>query len=275
MKKKLSAILGILLALAMMFAFAACNNKEEAATTEDTTFAVATDNDEMEYISRDGVRIKYNAKEVESSEIDEHTAQFVYMGESAGTNMMEVKYIADKGPEEVLGEVTEDWTEDPEKIERSEGLFPGTEDKWGYWRVLSPEGGKGLGMTAIAGEYNGGTLLFTITSTMSGKEDVDMAVSDCIAEMLDGVQYMEEFKDQTMYDYYIGTFKATKDNKAYKSITLKKDHNGVLTDAKGKKTSFVWGSTELTDDNGKDYEFTIEGNDLMMKVGNDWVEFTK
>ena len=38
----------------------------------------------------------------------------------------------------------------------------------------------------------------------------------------------------------------------------------------------MWGSIELTDtDNNKDYEYTIEGESLMMKVGNDWVSFTK
>ncbi len=38
----------------------------------------------------------------------------------------------------------------------------------------------------------------------------------------------------------------------------------------------MWGSIELTDtDNNKDIEYTIEGDDLMMKVGNNWFEFSK
>ena len=81
--------------------------------------------------------------------------------------------------------------------------------------------------------------------------------------------------NQLRYTHH-NTYKADKDNKAYKSVVLKKDHTGVITDAKGKKTNIMWGSIELTDtDNNKDYEYTIEGESLMMKVGNDWVSFTK
>ena len=111
---------------------------------------------------------------------------------------------------------------------------------------------------------------------MSGDEETDMAVSDAISGVIDSITYPDGFKDQTMYSYFPGTYNAAKGNKAYKSVVLKKDHTGVITDAKGKKTNILWGSIELTDtDNNKDIEYTIEGDDLMMKVGNDWFEFSK
>ena len=286
MKKAVRSIIAVLIALTMMLAFAACNKANDAAKTETTKatkateseeFQTATDNDDMEFISSDGWRVVYNAKDIESMEVDDHAAQFVYVGESAGTNMVEIRYIKDKQPEEVLYDLTSTWTNDQDDIERSEGIFPGTTDKWGFWRELpADEDGSRLGQTAIAGEYNGGVLLFTITSHMSGKDEIDIPVSDAISELINGIQYKDGFKDQKMFDYYAGTYKAAKDNKAYKSIVLNKDHSGVLTDAKGKKTNIMWGSIELTDtDNNKDYEYTIEGESLMMKVGNDWVSFTK
>ncbi|MBO6152791.1 MAG: hypothetical protein GX658_07885 [Clostridiales bacterium] len=283
MKKSIRSIVAVLIALTMMLAFAACNSKNAADTakttkaTESDQFETATDNDAMEYVSPDGWRVTYDAKTMESMEIDDHAAQFTYIGESAGTNSVEIRYLKDKQPEEVLYDLTSTWTNDQDDIERSEGIFPGTTDKWGFWRELpADEDGSRLGQTAIAGEYNGGVLLFTITSHMSGKDEIDIPVSDAISELINGIQYKDGFKDQKMFDYYAGTYKAAKDNKAYKSIVLNKDHSGVLTDAKGKKTNIMWGSIELTDtDNNKDIEYTIEGDDLMMKVGNNWFEFSK
>lgn len=283
MKKSIRSIVAVLIALTMMLAFAACNSKNAADTakttkaTESDQFETATDNDAMEYVSPDGWRVTYDAKTMESMEIDDHAAQFTYIGESAGTNSVEIRYIKDKQPEEVLYDLTSTWTNDQEAVKRSEGIFPGTDDKWGYWRELpASKDGSRLGQTAIAGEYNGGVLLFTVTSHMSGDDETDMAVSDAISGVIDSIEYMDGFKDQTMYSYFPGTYKADKDNKAYKSVVLKKDHTGVITDAKGKKTNIMWGSIELTDtDNNKSCEYTIEGDDLMMKVGNDWFEFSK
>ena len=284
MRKSIRTVIAFLVAAVMVFAFAACNKNGNSTDTAKTTkatesdqFETATDNDEMECISEDGWRVVYNAKDIEAMEVDEHADQFVYVGESAGTNMVEIRYIKDKQPEEVLYDLTSTWTNDQEEVQRSEGIFPGTDDKWGYWRELpASEDGSRLGQTAIAGEFNGGVLLFTVTSHMSGDDETDMAVSDAISGVIDSITYPDGFKDQTMYSYFPGTYKADKDNKAYKSVVLKKDHTGVITDAKGKKTNIMWGSIELTDtDNNKDYEYTIEGESLMMKVGNDWVSFTK
>ena len=285
MKKAVRSIIAVLIALTMMLAFAACNKANDAAKTETTKatkateseeFQTATDNDDMEFISSDGWRVVYNAKDIESMEVDDHAAQFVYVGESAGTNMVEIRYIKDKQPEEVLYDLTSTWTNDQEAVKRSEGIFPGTDDKWGYWRELpASKDGSRLGQTAIAGEYNGGVLLFTVTSHMSGDDETDMAVSDAISGVIDSIEYMDGFKDQTMYSYFPGTYKADKDNKAYKSVVLKKDHTGVITDAKGKKTNIMWGSIELTDtDNNKDYENTIEGESQMITVDKHLVCFT-
>lgn len=58
-------------------------------------------------------------------------------------------------------------------IERSEGFFPGTSDKWGYWRSFSEKDGDGsVNKTAIAGEYNGGILIFDDEEHMTGDDIV-------------------------------------------------------------------------------------------------------
>ena len=270
MKRMMALVLGVALVFALVLT--ACNAKPNDAANASVS---DVSNDEMEYISPDGWRVIYNAKTVESMEQDEHAAQFVYIGESAGTNMVEIKYIADKQPEEVLYEVTEEWG-DQEDIKRTEGIFPGTHDKWGYWRTLDAgKTGSGLGMTAIAGEYNGGVLLFVVTSHMGGDEEMDMAASDAIANVIDSITY-KEFKEQSMYSYYPGTYKAEDSNKSFRSLVLNKDHTGVLTDSKGKQTDVLWGSIELMAEDGSfTYEYTIEGDDLYLNLGGDWVEFEK
>lgn len=306
MKKKMLSIVSLIAALIMMFALVGCeknkpaevasNAKQEKTTvvspaknnkkdkTKDKSESKSKDNikkevtnEEMEFISPDGWRVTYNAKTIAASEVDKHTAQFVYQGEAAGTCMTEIKYIADKQPEEVLYDVTSEWGSQ-DKIQRSEGTFPGTNDKLGYWRVL-PDNGKGsrLSMTAIATEYNDGTLLAVETFHNSGKDEIDMAASDALAEVIDSITF-KNFKEQKMYDYVPGIYKAADKDAKYTTVTLKKDHTGVLTDSKGKKHDITWGSTELK---AKDGSFTlsynIEGDYLYLQLDNDgdWIEYAK
>ncbi len=245
--------------------------KKDAAKEKEVT------NEEMEFISPDGWRVRYDAKSIAATEVDKHTAQFVYQGEAAGTCMAEIKYIADKQPEEVLYDVTSEWG-DQSKIQRSEGTFPGTDDKLGYWRVL-PDNGKGsrLSMTAIATEYNDGVLLAVETFHSSGKDEIDMAASDALAEVIDSITF-KNFKEQKMHSYVAGTYKAADKDAKYTSVILKKDYTGVLTDSKGKKHEITWGSTELKAKDGNfTYSYTIEGDNLYLQLDNDgdWIEYAK
>ena len=112
MKKKLVVTLA---ATVLAFSLVACGKTEEATTEAETTEAVteaetteeetteeatadvasaedASNNDAlMEYISEDGWSVKYDGELVEASDID-NGAQFVYVGESAGTNMLSITY---------------------------------------------------------------------------------------------------------------------------------------------------------------------------------------
>ena len=149
--------------------------------------------EQMTYMSPDGFQLRYNALTAEGWEIDEHTARFDCLIDPEGTNTLTVSWIAGKQPEEVLDEVTETWG-NQEAILRNEGLFPGAADKWAYWRIWSNDEAV---KTAIAGEYNGGVLLFVIESTFTGDEGRDMAISDTLEGILDSITY-DIIDEQTM-----------------------------------------------------------------------------
>ncbi|MBQ9611971.1 MAG: hypothetical protein IJV14_05210 [Lachnospiraceae bacterium] len=258
------------------------NFAKDSETGETVYTGETEDFSDMTYMSPDGWNIRYNANVIESSEVDEHTAQFVYLGESAGTSMVTVSYVTDKQPEELLYEVIEPWGRS-EDVFRTEGFFPGTDDKWGYWRILNPEEGNegsGLAQTAIAGEYNGGVLLFQITAHLSGVDAIDVPMNDTLAELVNGITY-ENFEPQTMYDYFPGKYvrqnteeiegeEVTSEN----SIILNEDHTGTLS--LQDEVGILWGSIELMAADGSfEYEYDIEGENLYLKIEDDWLEFSK
>jgi len=226
------------------------------------------DREEMTYMSSDGFQVRYNAGSVESMEVDEHTVQFVYTGESAGSNLVKISYIADKQPEEVLYDLTSTWG-DQESIYRSEGFLPGTDDKWGYWRMLNVESGEAaMSENAIAGEYNGGVILFESLFHMSGNDEIDMPVSDVLSGIVDSITY-DSFAPQTMYSYYPGAYAAEGG-----TLTLSDDHSGVLSIQDD--VDVLWGSNYImAADGGFKYEFVIEGDTLYLDYDGSQMEFTK
>ena len=200
--KRIKSLLVCMLTIAMAVSLAGCSFSIKKPAADNGAEAEGS---EMEYISSDGWRVVYNGNLFESNEIDEHSASFVYQGESAGTNMVTISYVPEKMPEEAMSEITETW----EDQERTEGIFPGTDDKWGYWRELkTSDGGSGYGETLICGEYNGGSLLFDIVSHKGKDDDQNMAVSDNLSAIIDSITY-ENFEPQTMYAYYPGTYNST------------------------------------------------------------------
>ena len=80
--------------------------KDVANTTEVTEQAEQTEDksdkaDYKNYESADGWNVKYNCNLIEVNESSEMVS-FVYSGESAGTNMVEVSYIKDKQPKDAF-----------------------------------------------------------------------------------------------------------------------------------------------------------------------------
>lgn len=272
MKKVFAAILAIVMVLSL----AACKGgkKDEAtaansgkttAAAEEAKVTVPADKAGT-YESKDGWTVQYDADLIKVKKVDAHDVKFVY----DMNNVAEICCVADKGPEELLYEVTENWG-NQEDVNRTEGFFPGTTDKWGFWRELTNKK-TGVSKTAIAGEYNGATLLLQCTSKLTGDEEADMKSSDALAAIVDSITY-KEFKDQTMFDYYPGLYKCTSDYKI-KAITLNADHTGTLT-AK-EDADITWGTKELNAVNDTfSYDFTIEGDNLYLLIDGESIEFAK
>lgn len=226
------------------------------------------------YESADGWAVRYDPETISVNENGE-AVEFVYTGECAGTCMLSVSTVADKQPEELLAEVTAEWTEDPTAIDRYEGFFPGTEDQWGYWRVLpADEEGSGMTRTAIAGEYNGGVLLFDFLTHMGSDEGMNAAMNDTLAEVMNSITY-EEFAPQQMYGYVPGTYRTADGAEEESSLTLNADHTGMLVTKDG-DADILWGSIELIAADGSfRYEYDVEGENLYIRIGSDWIELQK
>ncbi|SFG55913.1 hypothetical protein [Oribacterium sp. WCC10] len=252
---------------------------ENAETTAaETTAAVKeTESSLVVYESKDGWSVKYDKDHFTVNEGNGLT-NFVYTGESSGSDLVEISYIKDKQPEEVLGEITESWG-DPDKVSIFESFFPGTSDKWGYWRTLDgTDTGSGLNETVIAGEYNGGVLLFDITTHVEKGEDT--SVSDYISDIINSISY-DDFKPQTMYEYVPGKYTMTYEDEldgnkvsCEYSVTLNEDHTGILSIQDD--IEVLWGSSEFIPTSGGDkIEYTIEGDNLMLNQDGEWITFTK
>nr|MCR4923440.1 hypothetical protein [Lachnospiraceae bacterium] len=224
------------------------------------------------FTSPDGWTVSFDKNLIESSEIDEHSQQFVYIGDSAGTNMLTISYVEGKQPEELLYETTESWGDD-DKIERTEGFFPGTDDKWGYWRELPAlEEGSGLSQTAIAGQYGDGVLQFEIISHMGEDEDMNMAVSDHISAIMDSISY-KDFPAQSMYEGIAGVYVRPSEG-FVDTITLNEDHTGMLSFQDD--IPINWGSIEIVEtESGNRYEYDVEGDAIMLNLDGEWLEFSK
>ncbi|MBQ7565563.1 MAG: SprB repeat-containing protein [Oscillospiraceae bacterium] len=260
-------LFGIVLIALICLLFAGCGEQQQVAE------ATGGEQEEMTYMSPDGYQLRYMASIMEAFELDEHSEKFVYIGEASNTNEITVRYVADKQPEELLYEVTSEWG-DPLDVIRTEGFFPGTTDKWGYWRsYIGTENGVKVSKTAIAGEYNGGVLLFDIVAHIENDELKDIAISDALAFVVDSVTY-DNFGPQTMYSYIPGEYEQTDAADTPWHVTLAEDHTGVLrTD---KEVPIVWGSIELTPSNGDGpYEYTIEGDGLYLQYGDEWLSFER
>ena len=303
MKKRIiSRLLSSVLALSVFMALTGCdgnininiNNvpssaQEEAPAAEDTEETDKADeedkaddaaeqaSEEKEYVSDRGWSVKYDPSIITVNEGEDMTS-FVYTGESAGTNMLTISYIADKLPDEVLSELTEGWG-DPGSVESSESYFPGTSDKWGLWRTLLSNGeGSGLSENVFAGEYNGGVLMFDFTTHKAEDDSIDIPVSDALSAVIDSIKY-EDFGPQTMYEDYPGVYKMEEteeiegEEMTYEySITLNEDHSGVISIQDD--INMMWGSNLLI---GADfsYDYSVDGDKLTVDMDGNQLTFTR
>ncbi len=229
--------------------------------------------EEKTFTSSRGWSATYNDALVDVSGEDTDTVTFTYTGEAEDENYVRISYVENMEPEAALYELTAGWTEDQEAIKRREWYFPGTEDKWGCFRSYSVrEGEKSHTMSAIAGEYNGGTLLYVDISTYTGEEKADQILNKTLWQIHDSLTY-ENFEPQAMYSYYPGIYRSESGGDI-EYVILKEDHTGIL---RGKEdTDINWGSWQVMGADGSFYqEFTIEGKSLYLRTGDEWQDFVK
>ena len=266
MQKRIQSLIAGLIACTLTAALAGCGGTADQPAPEEPAETDALE----EYKSDDGWTVRYDPALIEV-QWGGGAVDFVYTGGSESgdqASLVTISVEPDKQPEEVLYEITANW-EDQDAVLRSEGFFPGTDDKWGYWRVLSPEGGTGPSRTAIAGEYNGGVLLIQNTDYFTGDNAADMAAVGATETIVDSITY-EDFQPQTMYDYIPGTYSAEQDD-AVMTLTLNEDHTGVLSVQDS--IDVIWSSIELIAVDGSfRYEYTIEGDNLYINYDGTWME---
>ena len=113
-------------------------------------------------------------QELFTVEPEKDDVKFHYTGEAVGDNYVELRYIPDRQPGEVLTEevdaLLEEWEPDEEEMIRDEGyLF---EDKWCYTAVVRySEDERDTTVQLQSAEYNGGVLL---TKMVEGMTDENM-----------------------------------------------------------------------------------------------------
>ena len=271
MKKRMQMLLTGAMTAAMLLALAGCGG---AASDQAAPEEPAGEGTLETYESDEGWSVRYDPALVEVQS-GGGAVDFLYTGgpeDIVNADLVTISVEEDKQPEEVLYEFTFNW-EDFDSIIRYEGFFPGTDGKWGFWRTMpAPEDGSSPSRTAIAGEYNGGVLLIQYAAWQTGDEEADMKASGAMETIVDSLTY-KDFQPQTMYDYVPGTYSAEQDG-AINSITLNEDHTGVLS--MQDDIDILWSSIELVAEDGSfRYEYTIEGDSLLVNYDGQWMTFNK
>ena len=87
MKRNMTVRTGLVLAalLALTGSLMACGKAKDPTKSVDTAVSSI-----KEYVSEDGWKVRYDEEKTAANKIDDHSASFVYLGESAGTNMVTI-----------------------------------------------------------------------------------------------------------------------------------------------------------------------------------------
>jgi hypothetical protein len=142
--------------------------------------------EESVYHDANGWSVKYDATRFEVNQGGPVTT-FVYVGDSAGTNMITATYTVDNNAEGAIKELGASYGDG---ATYTEGSFPGAEDVTGYW-VSTPVDKEGSGsyMTAVARDYMDGALVFELDGHMGNDDEQNMEVSDSLAMVIDSLTF--------------------------------------------------------------------------------------
>ncbi len=279
MKRK---ALAVLLAVSLISLTACTNSKTEATSAETAKTEAAAENKEEStektYESQDGWKISYNEDLFELNEETPGEVTFVYKNANAGSDLITISYHKDKMPSEVLYEKTEGI--DDKLIVRSEGYFGNTYPDWSFTRTVKSDEGSKINETFTGIEHNDGTIIIDVLTHPEKEEDKNQSLSDDISAVLDSFTFTNH-QPQKEFAYVPGTYTREfkeeiegQEQTFSDTIVLNADHSGTITFQD--TINIIWSSYELIE-TGSDnrYEYTIEGDMLLLKQGEEWIEFQK
>lgn len=140
------------------------------------------------YKCADGWSVKYNPDVIEVNEGND-VVGFTYMGDCAGTCMVTITTLEGTTAEAARAEMVETWG-NPDGVYMFESPFMSTEEE-AYWATMSPsEDSVPMYETVITVDHNGKTFLIEGIEHKSGNEEIDMAVSDTLASIIDSMELL-------------------------------------------------------------------------------------
>lgn len=143
--------------------------------------------DYRQYNDPNGWSVTYNAACMEVTQQD-NMVFFVYTGECGGSNVITATYDVSCTAKEAVDNIVKGWGND--NVTQMDTVFPGTEDVPEYFAMLPPaDEGSGLYETVIARDYMDGCLIFECLGHNCGDDEIDMAVSDNLALVIDSITF--------------------------------------------------------------------------------------
>ena len=204
-------------------------------------------------------------------------ARFLYTGEAVGENYVDIRYIPDREPKEVLtekiDELIEEWELDEEEIVRDEEFI--YDDKWCYSATAEfSEEDRDTTVRYQAGEYRDGVILISYKEGMTDENILEGFMDDALWQITDTLTFYN-YPPQKEFASVSGVYSlAESDPNAVGQILLKKDHTGTLTFQDS--VPVIWGSDRLTLKNeDTTYAYRMEGDSLFLDQDGTWVEYKK
>ncbi|MCR5556835.1 MAG: hypothetical protein K6F75_04645 [Butyrivibrio sp.] len=149
----------------------------------------ATKGEDYVYTDANGWRIKYDPDKFVINK-GGSVSTIVYVGESAGTNMITVTYTVENKAEDAVKAIGEPYGD---KAYYTQSPFPGAEKVTGYYLTVAPDTeGTGSYKSALARDYMDGALVFEIDGHMGNDEAMNMEVSDSLAAIIDSIEFPYE-----------------------------------------------------------------------------------
>ena len=230
------------------------------------------------YSSKDGWTVKYDPSVITVNESRDGTT-FVYNGNASGTDRLTISYKEGILPEKALDDLAKGWGNE-KAITSSESYFPGTTDKWGYWKTLiTSSDGSSVNENAFAGQYNNGVLVFDMATHYSGRDDASKTAWMALQNIENSITYAS-FAPQTMYNGMAGSYVLNgtemiegREIPVQYTVTLNEDHSGSIR-LMGDEQYVMWGTHSLIQADNS-YDYSTDGHTLNLNVDGNWLTFTK